>query len=138
MNKARWVDEPFVHLEFDRVFPSDVYEAMLANMPDGSDYRPMSGRVKSTGANPTRVKIDLLPEYLRHLRAEKRDIWRVVGRALCSQAVKESLIQRLAPVLARRFGPQYAEVGFSPIPILTRDVTGYTISPHTDTSWKGI
>lgn len=25
-----------------------------------------------------------------------------------------------------------------PVPILTRDVTGYSISPHTDTSWKGI
>jgi hypothetical protein len=25
-----------------------------------------------------------------------------------------------------------------PIPILTRDVPGYLIPPHTDTSWKGI
>jgi hypothetical protein len=25
-----------------------------------------------------------------------------------------------------------------PIPILTRDIPGYLIPPHTDTSWKGI
>jgi len=25
-----------------------------------------------------------------------------------------------------------------PIPILTRDIPGYLITPHTDTSWKGI
>ena len=25
-----------------------------------------------------------------------------------------------------------------PIPILTRDIPGYKITPHTDTNWKGI
>ena len=25
-----------------------------------------------------------------------------------------------------------------PIPILTRDIPGYLITPHTDTHWKGI
>ena len=25
-----------------------------------------------------------------------------------------------------------------PIPILTRDIPGYLITPHTDTRWKGI
>jgi hypothetical protein len=138
VDQARLVEEPFFHLEFDRVFPSDVYKTMLANMPSASDYRPMSGRVKTSGENPTRVKIDLFPEYLRHVRAEKRQIWQIVGRALCSPAVKESFIRRLAPGLSRRFGPEYAKVGFYPIPILTRDIAGYSISPHTDTSWKGI
>jgi hypothetical protein len=138
VDQARSVEEPFFHVEFDRVFPSDVYKAMLASMPSPSDYRPMSGRVKTSGENPTRVKIDLFPEYLRHMRAAKRQIWEVVGRALCSQVVKESLIRRLAPGLSRRFGPQYANVGFYPVPILTRDIRGYSISPHTDTSWKGI
>lgn len=138
VEQARSVEEPFFHLEFDRVFPSDVYQAMLANMPTASDYRPMSGRVKTSGTTPTRVKIDLFPEYLRHLRAEKRQIWELVGAALCSHVLKQSLIRRLAPGLSRRFGPQYADAGFYPVPILTRDITGYSISPHTDTSWKGI
>ena len=25
-----------------------------------------------------------------------------------------------------------------PIPVLTRDIPGYRITPHTDTKWKGI
>jgi hypothetical protein len=138
IDDARAVAEPFAHLEFDRVFPADVYEAMLANMPDVREYRAMSGRVKSRDATPTRVKVDLFPEYVRHLPAPKRAIWDVVGRALCSPAVKASLLRRLAPGLARRFGPRYADVGFYPIPILTRDISGYSIAPHTDTHWKGI
>ena len=138
VDQARSVEEPFFHLEFDRVFPGDVYDAMLANMPDPADYRPMSGRVKSRTDVPTRVKIDLFPELLRHLRGYKRLVWSSVGHTLCSRAVKESLIRRLAQGLSRRFGPHYGDVGFYPVPILTRDIAGYSISPHTDTLWKGI
>lgn len=138
IDEARVVQDPFLHLEFDRVFPDDVYQAMVAHMPSAADYRPMSGRVKTTGANPTRVKIDLFPELLRHLRGEKRRVWNLVGKVLCSRAVKESLVRRLAPGLSRRFGREYLDVGMYPVPILTRDIPGYSISPHTDTMWKGI
>lgn len=138
IDDAHRVEDPFFHLEFDRVFPGGLYEAMLANMPDVSEYRPMSGRVKSRDANPTRVKIDLFPEYLRHLPAAKREVWKMVGSALCSRAVKECLVRRLAAGLSKRFGARYADVGFYPVPILTRDIAGYSISPHTDTYWKGI
>src|SRR4029079_15215433 len=38
---ARAVEKPFFHLEFDRVFPDDIYAQLLALMPESSDYRPM-------------------------------------------------------------------------------------------------
>jgi len=84
------------------------------------------------------VKIDLFPEYIRNLPAEKRALWDVVGRALCSERVKEAFVRQLAPGLSKRFGADFAEVGMYPIPILTRDIPGYRITPHTDTRWKGI
>jgi hypothetical protein len=62
----------------------------------------------------------------------------VVGRALRSAEVKAAFVRRLAPGLARRFGPDFARVGLYPTPILTRDTPGYRITPHTDTRWKGI
>ena len=134
-------DAPFYHLVLDRVFPDDVYAAMLAHMPAASDYRPMHGRSKGhdlADGTHTRVKIDLFPEYIRHLPPEKHAVWDVVGRALCSRAVKEAFMRRLAPALERRFGPGYASTGMFPIPVLTRDIPGYLITPHTDTKWKGI
>jgi hypothetical protein len=134
-------DAPFYHLVFDRIFPDDVYNAMLAAMPVAADYRPMSGRSKShdlTDGTHTRVKIDLFPEYIRSLPPEKRAVWDVVGRALCSETVKRAFVQRLAPGLRRRFGADFAKVGMYPIPILTRDIPGYKIPPHPDTRWKGI
>ena len=141
VDAARAVDKPFFHLEFDRVFPDDVYAQILALMPEATDYRPMHGRSKGhdlTDGTHTRVKIDLFPEYIRNLPPEKRALWDVVGRALCSQPVKQAFIRRLAPGLSKRFGADFAKVGMYPIPILTRDIPGYLITPHTDTRWKGI
>jgi hypothetical protein len=138
---ARAVEKPFFHLEFDRVFPDDLYAQILALMPVNADYRPMHGRSKGHDLDDgthTRVKIDLFPEYIRGLPAGKRALWDVVGRALCSDKVKRAFIRRLAPGLQRRFGEGYAKVGMYPIPILTRDIPGYLIPPHTDTRWKGI
>ena len=138
---ARAVEKPFFHLEFDRVFPDDVYAQILALMPESSDYRPMHGRSKGHDLDDgthTRVKIDLFPEYIRNLPVEKRALWNVVGRALCSDKVKQAFIHRLAPGLSKRFGKEFAKVGMYPIPILTRDIPGYLITPHTDTRWKGI
>jgi hypothetical protein len=141
IDSARAGEAPFYHLVLDRVFPDDVYNAMMTAMPVAADYRPMSGRASGLDAadgTHTRVKIDLFPEYTRHLPPEKRTLWDVVGRALCSEAVKAAFVRRLAPPLSARFGKDFARTGFYPIPILTRDVPGYYIPPHPDTHWKGI
>src|SRR6266478_193932 len=131
---ARAVEAPFYHLQLEKVFPDDVYASMLTAMPEASDYRPLYGQNQCNvlaDGTPTRVKIDLFPEYIRHLPPQQRAIWDIVGRALCSGPVKDALVRRLAPALARRFGPGYPRIGMYPIPTLTRDVPGYLIAPHT-------
>src|SRR5215471_17412299 len=138
---ARVVAKPFFHLEFDQVFPPDIYRQMMASMPVSSDYRPLPGRnnanINADGQS-TRIKVDLFREYIRHFAPEKRELWRQVGDALCSPEVEAAFVRRLAPVMERRFGANYRNVGLYPIPILTRDVNGYRIPEHTDTQWKGI
>ena len=141
IDAAQAVEKPFFHLECDYVFPDDIYARMRALMPQTHDYRPMHGRSKGLDLEDgthTRIKIDLFPEYIRNLPAEKKALWDVVGRALCSEPVKQAFMRRLAPGLKKRFGDRYTKVGMYPIPILTRDIPGYLIPPHTDTSWKGI
>lgn len=141
VNEAKALEAPFFHLEFDRFFPDDICREMMATLPVSSDYRPMSGRSKDSNrpdGSPTRVKIDLFPEYIRFLPREKRALWDLVGRVLCAPALQAAFMRRLAPGLKRRFGDDYADVSMFPVPVLTRDVTGYAIPPHTDTHWKGI
>jgi len=141
INAAKVDSQPFYHLELDNIFPTPVYAAMLAAMPEQKYYRRMHGRSKRDAladGSFTRVKIDLFPEYIRHLPPEKRAVWRAVGAALRSEPVKNALRRKLAPALERRFGKDHASVGMYPIPVLTRDIPGYRITPHTDTHWKGI
>src|SRR4030088_850265 len=138
---ARAFNKPFFHLKFDRVFPDDTYAAMVDQMPNAGDYRPLPGRNKGNireDGTSTRVKIDLFPEYTRHLPAEKGAVWDLVGRALCSSEVQAAFMRRLAPGLQRRFGDACADTGRYRIPVLPRDIPGYRITPHTDTRWKGI
>jgi hypothetical protein len=133
--------DPFPHLELRDFFPADVYAAMLEAMPSASAYRPMSGRAREArlaDGSPTRTKLHLLPEFIRGMQPSQRDVWRPVGRALCSAPVRDAFVRRLAPGLQRRFGDDYAKVGLYPIPMLTRDVTGYRIGIHPDTRHKGI
>src|SRR5262249_22835853 len=128
IDAGRAVEGPFFHLEFDRVFPDDIYAEMIAAMPAAADYRPLPGRNKGNireDGTSTRVKIDLFPEYIRHLAPGKLRIWEVVGRALCSEEVQAAFVRRLAPGLQRRFGKDFAAVGMYPIPVLTRDIPGY-------------
>ena len=95
VDTAAAFETPFFHLVFDRVFPDDIYATMLAAMPDASDYRPMHGRSKGhdlADGTHTRVKIDLFPEYIRHLPSQKRRVWDIVGRALCSEPVMLDIV----------------------------------------------
>jgi hypothetical protein len=99
---ARLIEHPFVHLEFEHIFPDDLYASMLTMMPATSDYRPMSGRAKFLDVpdgTHTRVKIDLFPELIRHLPSQGRAVWTIVGRALRSEEVKAAFVRRLAPAL---------------------------------------
>lgn len=136
---ARVKEVPFFHLEFERVFPDDVYRAMLEGMPRPSSYRSSSRKddILPDGT-ATRTKIDLFPEYIRSLPAEQRPIWQAVGKALCSAEVAAAFVRKLAPALARRFGPNYATVALYPVPTLTRDGPGYRINTHCDHFSKGI
>jgi hypothetical protein len=115
---------------------------MLEAMPVAEDYRAMSGKSKTGSSRPdgkpTRTKIDLFPEYIRHLSPQKRAIWDATGRVLRSKEVGSAFVQRLAPGLERRFGAKFHKVQMYPVPILTRDIPGYRIFKHTDSLWKGI
>lgn len=141
IHSAPHYEQPFYHLQLANVFPEDTYAKMLQAMPVASDYRPMSGRTKYTRTDDgsgTRVKIDLFPEYIRHLPGNKQTIWQYVGDALCSASVRDAFRDRLAPGLEDRFSEEFKTVGMFPIPVLTRDTTGYYIPIHPDTHRKGI
>lgn len=141
ISRAEASADPFAHLRLADVFPADLYSAMVESMPGNDVYRPMSGRARESRAadgRHTRVKLDLFPEFVRHLPAGSREVWDVVGRALCDPLVRDAFRDRLSAGLEKRFGAAYRTAGLYPIPILTRDVAGYRIGIHPDTRRKAI
>src|SRR5919108_3195887 len=107
-------DAPFYHLRFDRIFPDDFYAQMIDAMPIAEDYRAMSGKSKMgssrSDGKPTRTKIDLFPEYIRHLPPKKRAVWDATGRVLRSRELGKVFLKQLAPGLKHRFGADFAKV----------------------------
>src|SRR5947199_4270831 len=118
VQQAHADDAPFYHLRFNRIFPDDFYAEMLEAMPVAEDYRAMSGKSKMGSSRPdgkpTRAKIDLFPEYIRHLPPQKRAVWDAAGRVLRSNEVESAFVQRLAPSLQRRFGGNFQKVQMYP------------------------
>src|SRR6516225_8926217 len=121
VRQAQADDAPFHHLQFHRIFPYDFYAQMVEAMPVTEDYRAMSGKSKMGSSRPdgkpTRAKIDLFPEYIRHLPQTKRAVWDVAGRVLRSKEVESAFVRRLAPGLKRRFGANFSRIGMYPVPI---------------------
>jgi len=112
VRQAHAEDAPFYHLRFDRIFPDDFYAQMVEAMPIAEDYRAMSGKSKMGSSRadrkPTRAKIDLFPEYIRHLPPKKRAVWDMAGSVLRSKELQSAFVQRLAPGLKGRFGENFA------------------------------
>ena len=108
----------------------------------GGRLPALSGKAKLRNrrpdGKPTRIKIDLCPEYIRHLPPKKRAVWNLAGRVFRSKALEKVFIERLKPGLKRRFGADFAKVAMYSVPILTRDVPGYYMTAHSDTLSKGI
>src|SRR2546426_2099800 len=99
--QAAHADEaPFYHLRFDRVFPDDFYVEMLQAMPVPEDYRAMSGKSKMGSSRPdgkpTRAKIDLFPEYIRHLPQTKRAVWDMAVRLPFFQEYGLAFVMRVS------------------------------------------
>ena len=140
VDAARVKQEPFFHLEFDRVFPDDIYRAMLDAMPRTTVIPPQQpeGRHPAGRHRDARQDRPVPGIHPRSCRPSSGGFgtWsaRRCARARCSDA----FVRKLAPALARRFGPEYARVGLYPIPTLTRDGPGYTINIHSDHLSKGI
>src|SRR4029450_3107369 len=84
VRQAHADDAPVHHLHFDRIFPNDLYAPLVEALPVAEDYRAMSGKSKTGSSRPdgkpTRAKIDLFPEYIRHLPPRKRAGWEGTGR----------------------------------------------------------
>ena len=136
---ARVESRPFPHFLVEGIFPHDLYDEMLASLPDVRLYEAFGYEKHATNGASNRGKFALCNANLDQLLGRQRSLWLAVRDALGSRQFKAAVFERLAGGLAYRLGiaPEAAAAtpGY-PLPELFRETTGYTIKPHPDTRRK--
>ena len=139
---------PYPHFYLQPVFPETFYRRMLETMPDTEALTPINefGTVgivdPKTGQ---RIKSAFEPRYLADLsvlEAEEEgafgpdsDTWRSISPWLLGDRFRDLIIGKFVPGIRKRFGTN-ARLVTRVEARFVRDITDYSIQPHTDTPTK--
>jgi hypothetical protein len=140
LDRVTVFEEPFCHFYIENAFPADIYRLLLESLPDPACYWPdnPSKYLRADGLN-CRSVLGLDDVGLGRMRDDERELWTGVAGALSDAALKRRIFDLLAPDLCRRFRvarSQLDSVEAHPRPALVRDIAGYWIEPHPDSSAK--
>ncbi len=131
---------PFTHIYLDSVFPPDVYQKLLCNLPDPNTYRRACERhYGRADGGFVRSMFHLMSARVTELPVAQCDFWKRIATSLMAPQLKTALFKKLARDLAFRYGISEKEAsglaGYAR-PTLYRETDGYEIAPHPDTRRK--
>lgn len=130
---------PFLHFNYQNVFPEEFYQSIQAHMPPDNCYRDYyHGDAILPSGRSARLKLDLFPETLISLPKPLRTFWSNVSQQLQSGEVEEIFKSKFSEVLEQRAGKPVSQIKLRAYPVLYRDISGYKISIHPDSPRKAI
>lgn len=152
IDRAHFEREPFSHVYLEKAFPQEIYDAMLTGLP-GLDYffpdSPAKYGAAARRHHPTpagteapascRYTMPLHDANISRLPEDIRAVWAGVAEALSSDELKERIFALFASDLCRRFRTDergLSRIEAHPRPTLIRDLSGYWLAPHPDSSAK--
>jgi hypothetical protein len=127
---------PYPHFWTENILPEDIYDRILAELPDTSLYlfNTEPGRHYMN-----RGDMHLLSEKLDQLPDDSRELWYGIRLTLAMPELKQAIFKNRSAGFAHRFGiPAEEASGIEayPRPMLYRETEGYNIAPHPDTRRK--
>ena len=129
-------DEPFQHIFLRNIFPDDVYEEIMRNLPQQSAYRPLNiKRWHNDKGESTRDQLFLSEGEIERIETSKRELWQDITTALESDAFRRAVFSKFQHDIAIRLGCPIEEVHshtMYPSVSLVRDFKDYRIKPHPD------
>lgn len=131
--------DPFPHVIAHGIFPGDLYQEMLALLPEDSQYEAFAYEKHSNDGASNRGRFQLTDAWLDRLSGRQRSLWQGVRDALGAPEFKNAVFQKLCVGLAFRFNlpeDKASRVPAYPLPELFRETSGYSIKPHPDTRKK--
>ncbi len=140
LDRTPALDEPFSHIYLEEVFPADVYELILEQLPDPTLYNGTAERHYGKGDGAfVRWMYMLTPDKLATLTDEQQELWSGIAAALTAPELKQAMFTKLARDLAFRYGvpeSKAGELAGHSRPTLYRETAGFEIPPHPDTRKK--
>lgn len=131
---------PFSHVFVKGIFSERVYACVLRHLAkndteENLTYIPMANW-------PGRNSIPLIDKFGK-VKAKEPSFWGHLSRALGSDEVKSAYVRKFGATMERRFGGVKVERVLQNVRLnhrldLTRDTSGYSIPPHTDTNEKAV
>jgi hypothetical protein len=125
--------EPFPYFYLLEAFPTDFYAEMRRNWPESSSLVSISetGRVQA-GAYKERLIVPLRKSGMDSLDPQRRPFWLDFAQWFLGARVFAAMMQKFDPHIEKRFGDALPRLEFSPEALIVRDLTDYSIGPHTD------
>jgi len=127
---------PFQHFYMMNVFPDDIYEQIIANLPAKASYLPFNAkRWKNGQGESTRDRLCLTEGELGRIDNSRRPFWEGITEALEADKFRRAVYAKLAGDIAIRLGcpqPTVIEQPAFPNVMLIRDYQDYRIKPHPD------
>jgi len=124
-------DEPFPHLYLGQAFPPDFYEALLAALPEISAYTPISDTETLTAKGGYAERSIC---RIREIQGRSA-FWAELSDWIHGAAFAERILDKFSAAYRERFGPDM-KIEYEIDVRLVRDVTNYSIGPHTDAPQK--
>ena len=131
---------PFSHVFVKGIFSERVYACVLRHLAkndteENLTYIPMANW-------PGRNSIPRIDKFGK-VKAKEPSFWGHLSRALGSDEVKSAYVRKFGATMERRFGGVKVERVLQNVRLnhrldLTRDTSGYSIPPHTDTNEKAV
>ncbi len=128
-------NKPFSHLCLEQCFPDSFYEDMMNNIPPAECFVPnfRYDSIKADGS-PTRFCLPLhVKEKLVEIPSTQRNIWSIVTKVLGDVKLRECIFDKFRDQIEKRYKTKNIDkVEAYPSILLSRDISGYRITPHPD------
>ena len=133
INNAPMRDYPYAHIYVDNIFPDDFYTRLRENWPTDASLVCLgdTGRV-SKGAYPERFILPFSQTEIGKLDESRKEFWMEFGVWLLGFRFMNSVIEKFESPVHERFGPAMLNNYYSSESLVVRDMTNFSIGPHTD------
>ena len=133
---ANLLEYPFPHMFIENIFPIDIYDEMLINMPIQNNYSPIHEKRMVKGSDGRFV---ILFNELENLKIEKKkkEFWSEFYKSIINSRFTHILTSKFSNLIQRRFEGQTG-VNLKDEMMLVQDRTNYYLGPHTDSIYKVI